>query len=1029
MTRLWYALALALLATAADAQTVAGTVTDAETGDPLTGVNVFAGDPPVGTSTDLAGRYAFEAPAGADSLVFSFIGYERLAVAINGRSRIDVALVPGAVLGDVVVTALGIERQERELGYSIQRIDAADIPETESGNLIAGLSGRVAGAQVTDAGGAPGQGARIILRGLTSLEGGADNQPLFVVDGIPVDNSTNSGAEGFDSRGFSNRAVDINPNDVESISVLKGASATALYGLRAANGAIIITTKTGRVGAPRVNLTSSVSAEQVNRFPETQQVYAQGFAGECDINSFWCCWGPPIADVEGLQVYNNYRNAYETGATFDNNLSFTGGTDQATFFGSLSNLTSDGVLPFSDWGRTSVRLSGALRPSTAVRFGGSLNYINSGGNRVFADRFNERLVYWAQTVDVTNYINENGTMRGYRGVDGTGGTNPIYDARYATYEDDVNRLIGTLNLDVEPGLGLRVAYRAGVDTYSDNRFQTTRGPLGFENENPLSSTGNLGETRIFSRDLTSTINVSGGRQFGAVEAELLVGNDIFDRYSDQVFTFGSDLTIPDLFRFNNVRELTSDYFSRQQRLVGLYSALKLNYDETVYLELTGRNDWSSTLPRDERSFFYPSASLGYVFTEHVNPGGFFEFGKLRASLAEVGKDTGPYRTSRTYSSPGVFPLNGQAGFTLSSALGSADLVPERTTSFEVGTDLRFFGGRGRLDATYYTATSRDQIIQVPISNATGFSSIVLNAGSIRNEGLELQLGAAVVETPAFGWDVTVNFARNRNTVVSIREGIDEITIGSQFGYAGSSASLRLVPGQPYGAIYGTSYARYYAPGEEDDGITVNEGAPLLIGANGFPVIDSTPRILGNMTPDWTGGLLNRIRFRDFELSALLDASIGAEKYNQYNNFFAAFGIAEYTLDRNETRVFEGVTADGQPNAQAVWLGQGTGPDGRNYGAGFYRNTYRASTENSVMDASYVKLRNLSLAYRLPAGVLSGVGVGRARLVGAVSNVILWSPYEYWDPEATSSGTGNTQGFSGLAHPGVSSYTLTLELGL
>ena len=1035
-----YVLVLGLMALAAapsvHAQTpITGTVTDAETGDSLPAVNVVTGTPPVGTATGVDGTYAITAPAGADSLVFSFIGYRRLAVAIDGRTQIDVALSPDAqFFDDVVVTALGIRRQERELGYAVQKIDAADLSAAEAGNIVNSLSGRVAGAQVTNTGGAPGQSARIILRGLTSLEPDADNQPLFVVDGIPVDNSTNTGAEGFDSRGFSNRAVDLNPNDIESVTVLKGASATALYGLRAANGAIIITTKSGQPGAPRVSITSSVGAETVNRFPETQQTYAQGFGGQYDRGSFWPAWGPPVEEVRrtdpDLPIFNNYRNAYETGYALDNNVSVSGGTEQASFFASLSNLQNDGVLPFSDWGRTSARLSGALKPSRQTRFGGTLNYINSGGDRVFADRFNERLIYWAQTVDVRDYINENGTMRGYRGEDGTGGTNPIYDARYATYTDDVNRLIGTLNLGYDPARWLTLSYRAGVDTYNDSRFQTTRGPLGFNNENALSSDGSLSETRIFSRDLTSTVNATVRQSLtDQLDAELLLGNDIFDRYRDQVFTFGSDLTIPDLFRFNNVREVQTSLFTRQQRLVGLYGALKLSYDETLYLELTGRNDWSSTLPVESRSFFYPSASLGYVFSEHVNPGNVLDYGKLRVSLAEVGKDTDPYRTSRTFGAPGIFPLNGQTGFTLSRDLGSADLVPERTTSFEIGTDLRFFDSRLRADATYYNATSRDQIIQVPISNATGFDTFVLNAGSIRNTGIEVSLNGPVVGTDDFGWEVGVNFARNRNTVVSIREGVDEIVLGSQFGYAGSSAALRLIPGQPYGAIYGTSYARYYGPGEQDDGITVNEDAPLLIGANGFPVIDSTPRILGNMTPDWTGGLLNRFRYKNVELSALLDVSIGSEKYNQYNNFFAAFGLATYTENRNETTVFEGVTADGQPNTKVVYFGQGVGPDGVNYGAGYYRNTYRASTENSVFDASYLKLRNVSVAYGVPSRLLGPTGVGRAKLRFAVTNVILWTPYEYWDPEVTSSGTGNTQGFSGLAHPGVSSYTFTLELGL
>ena len=1031
---------LALFAAAAPSSaqtTVTGTVTDAETGSPIPGVNVLAGNPPVGAATNVDGMYRLAVPAGADSLTFSFVGYDRVSVAIAGRSVIDVALSPSTELfGDVVVTALGIERQERELGYAVQEIDAADLSQTDAGNIVTSLSGRIAGAQVTDAGGAPGQGARIILRGLTSLEPGADNQPLFIVDGIPIDNSTNTGAEGFDSRGFSNRAVDLNPNDIASVSVLKGASATALYGLRAANGAIIITTKRGQPGAPRVSVTSSVSSESVNRFPEVQQQFTQGFSGVYDPTSFWTSWGAPIDEARqtdpNLQLYNNYENAYETGYAIDNNVSLSGGTEQASFFASLSNLENSGVLPFSNWGRTSARLSGTLKPSRTTRFGGTLNFVNSGGDRVFADRFNERLIYWTQSQDVTNYINENGTMIGYYGSEDNQGTNPIYDARYATYEDDVNRLIGTVNLGYDPADWLTVAYRVGIDTYNDSRFQTTRGPLGFDGENALSSTGDLGETRIFSRDLTSTLNVSAARQLTeGLRAELLVGNDIFDRYSDQVFTFGSDLTIPDLFRFNNVREISTDLSTRQRRLVGLYGDLKLNYEETLYLELTGRNDWSSTLPVENRSFFYPSVSLGYVFSEHLNAGGFLDYGKLRASLAEVGKDTDPYRLSRTYASPGAFPLNGQSGFTLSSTLGSADLKPERTTSFEVGTDLRFAQSRFRLDATYYEATSKDQIIPVPISNATGFSRFILNAGSIRNRGVELSLNAALVDARDFGWNATVNFARNRNTVVSIREGVEEILLGSQFGYAGSSASLRLIPGAPYGAIYGTSYARYYGPNGETESEgprTLNEDAPLLIGADGFPVIDSEQRILGNMTPDWTGGLLNQIRFKNLEVSALLDISVGGEKYSQYNNFFAAFGIAPYTTNRTETTVFEGVTADGSPNTREVFLGQGVGPDGVDYGAGYYRNVYRSSTENSVFDASYLKLRNLSVGYALPGRLLGPTGIDRARLRFAVSNIILWTPFEYWDPEVTSSGTGNTQGFSGLAHPGVSSYTLTLDLG-
>lgn len=1032
------ALTLALFAGQAYAQeqTVEGTVTDAETQEPLPGVNVLVSDTDIGTATGTDGTYSLNVPAEADTLVFSYVGYQVQRVPIDGRSVIDVELAPSVQeLQDIVVTAFGVERDTRELGYAVQRVEAEDLSQTDVGNLVTGLSGRVAGAQIVNTGGAPGQSARIILRGVNSLDPGADNQPLFVVDGIPIDNSTDPGAEGFDSRGFSNRAVDLNPNDIESVSVLKGSAATALYGVRAANGAVIITTKRGSPGDIQVNFTSSASAEQPNRLPDVQQQYAQGFAGEYDPESFWCCWGAPreeaLQENPDLEFYNNWERAYETGYELNNNINLSGGSETAAFYASLEHLRNEGTMPFSDWDRTSVRLSGNLQAADNLNFSGSLNYVNSGGHRVFADRFNERIVYWTVNQDVTDYRKANGTMMGYYGSDDNVGTNPIYDARYAAYEDDVNRLIGNLSVDYDVAPWANVTYRIGMDYYGDFRDQHTQGPQGIEGENPLSSTGDVGETRIFNRDITSTLNLTLSRDItDALSGELILGNDIFNRSYNRVFASGEELVIPNFYHLSNVRNQSSTQTIRQRRLIGVYGDLTLNYDDMVYLEVTGRNDWSSTLPEESRSFFYPSVNLSYVFTESLEAPDFLNYGRLRASWAQVGKDAPPYATSITFTSPSEFPLNGQTGFTRSGELGSPDLKPERTTTIELGGNLQFFDNRLGLDATWYRSNSVDQIIPVPISNTTGFSTFVTNAGEIENRGIELSLNGTVVQSEDFGWDVTLNFARNRNEVVSIREGIEQIDLGSQFGYAGSTAYLRLIEGVPYGTIFGTSYARYYESEEDEDPLYVDEDRPILIGEDGFPVIERDLKILGNMTPDWESGIQNTLTYRNFELSALVDVSYGAEKYNQYNNFFAAFGIAKYTLDRDETVVFEGVTADGSPNTQEVWLGQGIGPDNRDYGAGYYRNTYRASTENSVMDASYVKLRNISFAYRLPGDFLSRMGVRNARVAVAASNILLWSPYEFWDPEVTTSGAeSNTTGFSGLAHPGVSSYTLTFEIGL
>lgn len=1015
--------------------TITGTVVDAESGDVLPGVNVVVKGTTTGTSTDEDGIYQLTVPADADTLTFSFIGFEKHNEPINNRTTINVSLQPSVqAFGDVVVTAFGVEQNERSLGYSVQQVDSEELEKATEANLVTALSGKVSGVRITNTGGAPGQSSSIIIRGINSLDPGANNQPLFVVDGIPIDNSTDVGAEGFDSRGFSNRAVDINPSDIASLNVLKGSAATALYGVRAANGAVIITTKQGKAGEVQVNYNGTVGADQVNRFPDVQQTYTQGFSGVYDPESFWCCWGAPLEEARqqdpDAKVYNNWKRAYETGFKVSNDLSITGGSETARFYASFGNLKQTGVLPFSDWDRTSIRLNADVDLSDKIVFGTDLNYVNSGGDRVFADRFNERIVYWTVSQDVSDYLKDNGTMKGYYGTDDNVGTNPIYDARYATYNDDVNRIIGNVNISYDPLDWLNISYRMGMDYYADFREQKTQGPQGIPGENALSSTFSMGETRIKSRDLTSTLSLNISRQLTEkLNMDLTLGNDVFDRDYERVFAFGSDFLTPNFYQFSNATNLVNSQHLERRRLIGVYGALNLNYDYTYYLNITGRNDWSSTLPEDNRSFFYPSVNAGYVFTETFETPDFLTYGKLRASWAQVGKDAPPHVIGTFYVRPGAFPINGQGAYSRSSEFGATDLKPELTTTIELGVDLRFLEDRFSLDATWYKSSSKDQIIPVPISNTVGYSTYYTNAGEIENRGFELIMDADLVETQDFDWSLTLNFSRNRNEVISIREGIERIALTSQFGYAGSTAYLQLIEGAPYGAIFGTSYARYYGPGEQEDPLYVDKDRPILIGSDGFPVIENELKIVGNMTPNWIGGIMNSFRYKNFELSALVDISYGAEKYNQYNNFFAAFGIAKYTLNRNETKVFEGVTADGQPNTQEVWLGQGTGPDGRDYGAGFYRNTYRASTENSVMDASYIKLRNLSVTYNLPISIVDRLQIRNASVRLSANNLILWTPYKFWDPEITSSGAGsNAIGLSGLAHPGVASYAVTVSLG-
>lgn len=1005
-------------------QTIRGTVSDGS-GTPLPGVSIVVDGTIRGTTTDFDGNYSINASQG-DILLFSYLGMKSQRITVGSQTTLNVAMEEDAEqLGEVVVTAFGIAQEKKSLGYAVQTIDAESITETKQPNLVSSLQGQVAGVQITNSGGAPGQSARIVIRGVNSLNPNANNQPLFVVDGVPIDNSTVESPN--TPRGLSNRVSDLNPADVESMSILKGAAATALYGVRAANGAVIITTKKGRAGRTSINFNTSVGFETLNRMPKLQDRYGQGFSGEYDGDSFWPSWGAPISEVAltvpGHKYEDNWNRAFDTGVSTDHGVSISGGGENATFYASLGRFDQKGIIPFSTWDRTTAKLSGTVKVSEKFDMSGSINFSNSGGNRVPHDRFMERMMYWAETRDVRDYIKEDGTMVSYGG-----NTNPIYDARFSTYKDDVNRVIGNINFNYSPWEWLSLSYRLGTDYYSDSREEITPGPKGIDGENPLSSTGYIEETRINSRDISSNFYITLNHKLGEdLTTTLRLGQDVFERKYDRLNSTGSDFVIPGFYNLNNTNQIFTSQSKSIRRLVGFYGDLMLNYKEYLYLNVTARNDQSSTLPKDNNSFFYPSVNLGYVFSDHLELPEWFSFGKLRASWAQVGKDTQPHVLGATFVAPSRYPLAGQVGFTRNSSFGDPMLKPELTTSIEFGTQLGFFDNRFDLDLTYYKSNAKDQIIPVPVSDATGFSSYFTNAGEIQNSGFEMVVGAHIFRDGDFTWKASANLSMNNNEVVDIKEGIDEIVVGSQFGYAGSSVTMKLIKGEAFGNIYGSTYSRY---GADPDALFVQDNLPIIIGANGFAERNGGQRIIGNAVPKWFGGLRNDFTYKDFELSFLVDFRADVEQYNQFDNFMAAFGKTEYSLARNDFRVFDGVLADGSPNTQSVWLGQGEGPDGRDYGAGYWRNDYRTMSENFVQDASFIKLRNITLAYNLSDRILSRTPFSSLRVSFAANNIILYSPWDGFDPESFSAGAGgNAIGFTGLGFPGTESYFLTLNFGL
>lgn len=1022
---------------------IRGRVTD-ETGAPLPNASILLIGTDKGTAADTKGEFVLTGiKAGDYRLQVSAVGFQTIIkdVRVKDDAVADVTLELQASnnkLDEVVVTALGIKREKRSLGYSAQEIKGEDLSNTRQTNILNALRGKVAGVQINSGGGAPGQGTRIIIRGIKSLSPTKDNQPLFVIDGILIDNSTVTAGDAGAIRGLSNRAADINPDDIESMSILKGGAATALYGQAGSNGVVVITTKTAKAGKMRVSSTTSYGIDEVNKFPEVQKKFSQGYVGatsfvpEYDPKSFWPSWGPTVEAAKAIDpthpegIYHHYKQGFKTGNQFRTSINMSGGTEKALLTSSVSFSKQNGVLPNSDYKNISARLGGQFKFSDKLRFSPGLYFINSGGYRVNADRYNESLTYWSPRWNVKDYIKPDGTQNAY------GNDNPVYGTATNKFKDNVNRIIANVALTYSPLKWFDLDYKFGMDYYSDFRRHAAPGPKGLVGEQAFGDNG-LGfvnEYRIGNRILNSNVMASFKKDwFGKLNTILRVGNEVRDRKSSQLTATGTELDIPDMLTLNNAKVRSATQLEEKYRIVSAYGDLTLAWSNFVFLNITSRNEWSSALARANNSFFYPSASLSYVFSDHFTLPAWINFGKARISVAEVGKDTDPYEIS-TYYSPSVITSTGQLMWTRFDRAGAPSLKPERTSTIEAGVELKLFDRIG-LDFSWYKLNSRDQIIPVSLSPTTGFTSFILNAGEIENKGIEVVLTATPVKTKNFTWNATLNFTRNRNKVVSIREGLTEIVVGSHFGYSSSTATLKYVPGSAVGNMYGTSYQRYYGS-KTDDGITVDKSLPIVIGAGttgGFPLRDTKQRLLGNSQPEWIGGITNSFTYKDISLSFLWETQQGLDRYNQLGNFMSAFGIAKYTENRTETIVFDGVLPDGTPNTQAVYLGMGkVNGTGRDYNQGFYRNVHRGVTENFIEDASWIRLRNVSLGYSVPTKFLKGTPVQGIVVSFTGNNLLLFTDYSGYDPESSSNNAGsNADGFAGFTYPALRSYLFSVNI--
>jgi TonB-linked SusC/RagA family outer membrane protein len=1012
---------------------VYGTVSGADNKQPLERVVIVENGTTNHVFTSATGNYEITLSRDNTTLAFSYVGYITQQVSPGDKTTLDIVLLQNN-LNEVVVTAFGVKKEKRSLGYTIQQIDNKDLNINHQSNVVNALQGKVAGVQISSAGGGPGQGARIIIRGINSLAD-RNNQPLFIVDGVEIDNSTYTTGDA-ETRGMSNRAADINPDDIESVSVLRGGAATALYGIRAANGAIIITTKTAKAGKLQVSYSGMYGFDKVNKIPDVQNRFSQGYLGVYDPASFWPTWGPTVEEAKKIdathpaQLFNNYKQAFKTGTQTRHTVNVSGGTEKAQVIGSFSYADQDGVIPFSTYTSYNARVNAQFKISEKVSAGVSLNYINSGGDRVNADRYGEQIIYWSPRWDMKNYLKPDGTQQTYS----AGTNNPMYTLYSNKFRDNVNRTIASSFIRYAPTQWLNFSYRFGNDFYTDSRTHHAPGPVGVVGEDVNLDDNGYGfvdEYNLRSRIITSTLMANITHTIhDKFSIDLKLGHDLRDQKLRRNSVEGDTLVVPDLFLLGNAKRVRGESYIYDYRNYGYFADLTLGWKNYLFLELTGRNDLTSTLSTDNHSYFYPSVSLSYVFSDQFKLPSWWSYGKFKFSYAKIGKDGDPYAITNGYSAGNAIGFS--IPFYQSRTLGNPVLRPEFTQTTELGTELRFLDNRVGLEAAVYKQKSKDLIIPVDVSNATGFDRAYVNAGEMENKGLEITLSATPVRSKDFSWDFRINFSTNRNRVIRLNEDLSEIAISTQSGYLSSSVTSKLVPGRAYGSLFGRNYLRYYANSADDDKVTLRRDLPTVIGADGFPVLESASvqRYLGSTLPKWIGSTLQTVRYKNLSLSVLIDVRQGQYKYNQLSNFLSAFGESKITENRDQTIVFNGVLANGTRNTKAVYLGQGVGPDGVDYGVGFYRNYFRGSSENFVEDASWVRLRSVSLSYALPAAWLKNTKVLSGASVSFTGNNLwLHTKYTGFDPEtsSTSAGSNASDSFSGFTYPATKSYLFSVNL--
>lgn len=1063
---------------------VTGTVTSAADGLSVPGVTVAVKGTTTGTVTDGNGQFSLSVPTDGKTLVFSFIGLKTLETPIAGKTSFKIALEVETIgIEDVVVTALGIKREVKALGYAQQGVSASDLSAGREKNISNMLTAKIAGVQVAKTAGGAGGSTNVIIRGNSSI--GSNNQPLWVVDGIPIINNQNSSnAAGVNSgdHDYGDGVADINPDDIESMNVLKGPNAAALYGSRGANGVIMITTKSGakKKKGIGVEINSNVAVDRINLIPTFQNKYASGYEDETFAygweetasdgikypypeNGNIDSWGPPldgtirVIDVFKLpgdptlangkhttmlllpQPEDNVKSFYETGISNTNNVAITSVSDKSTVRLSMGNTTTHGVIPNEKITRNTVTLRATTQATEYLSFDAKVSYIRSGGEQRPTLGYGQTSPVWNLAIMarftpldfIKKSYEETGSYFRFPGEN----YNPWYIVNEIKNNDHRDRVIGNVSTTLKITDWLKLMGRVGLDSYSEEREEIW--PVGARGTD--FAKGQFTRRFLNNQEINADAILTADKAISSsLSVSASLGTSILSQRSAFMSWTGRDLKSPGVYDISNANVVLPDENLRRKEIQSVFFMGQLGYKNYLFLDVTGRNDWSSTLGIDNYSFFYPSVSASFVFTDALKMDSkILNFGKLRASWSQVGNDAAPYLTTAGYSLSTTAGFNGNRYAFAPGTIPPLGLKNETTEAWEIGADLRFLNNRISLDATYYDGKTTDQILQLQIPVSSGYSNKIVNAGEIRNSGIEIALNLTPVKTQSFSWDINFNFAKNKSKVVELSPGIKTYLL---INGDDPDVDIEARVGEPFGNLIGFAYQR--AP----DG-------QKIVNSEGVYIKENEKSVLGNINPDWIGGLNNRFSYKGFSMNFLLDIVQGGQMVSHTMYNMEAKGTGKFTEEGRRPKVYDDqgnklpyvgvldgvvevfeMTADGKfvldENKQKILTGyekNALAVSGQKYWA---QRAWGNIGEEFILDKSYIALREVMIDYSFKPSFMKKTPFETMNL--SVFGRNLFYLEEHMNdmgiaPDAVPNTSAAGAGIEALAMPSTRTYGVNLKL--